>query len=344
VSFRIWSDLLDLRGSLEICTLRSDALASGVLGDPVERFIGVYLPPEYDPYGSQRYASIYCLHGHGSNLVKMLAAGPWERNLVQQADAAMVAGSLPPAILVLVDGATRLGGSQYVDSIQNGYVARHVAVEIVDEIDRRFRSIQRPSARGIVGKSSGGFGALHLAAHFPERFSALASIAGDSYFRLAMPMLFPAAQRAFERYGGEPAAFLEEFQRSSSRRDEDYSALFVLACAAAYSPRSQRALDVAFPFDLLTGEIDDESFARWLAFDPAEYDAERRALLAQLSLCYLDAGRRDEYGLDIAARTLAHRLRESGVRVRSEEFPGGHRNTTERYIGAFTALLEVLDR
>ncbi|MGC8484468.1 MAG: alpha/beta hydrolase [Candidatus Baltobacteraceae bacterium] len=344
MSFRIWNDLLGLRGSLEICTLRSEALASGVLGDPIERFVGVYLPPEYDPYGSQRYASIYCLHGHASSLAKTLSAGPWERNLVQQADAAMVAGLLPPAILVLVDGATRLGGSQYVDSLQNGDVARHIALEIVDEVDRRYRSIQRPSARGIVGKSSGGFGALHLAANFPGRFSALASIAGDAYFRLTMPMFFPAAQRTLERYGGDPAAFVEGFRDASSRRDEDYSALFILASAAAYSPRSQRAFDVEFPFDLRSGEINDEVFARWLSFDPVEYDAEKRELLAQLSLCYLDAGRRDEYGLDIAARTLAHRLRESGVRLRSEEFPGGHRNTTERSIGAITALLEVLDR
>ncbi len=344
MSVRIWSEMLGLRGSLEICTIRSEALAPGVLGDPTERFVGVYLPPEYDPYGSQRYATIYCLHGHASSLTRVLSAGPWERNLPQQADSAMVDGSLPRAILVFVDGFTRLGGSQYVDSIQNGNVAQHVALEIVDEIDRRYRSIRRASARAIVGKSSGGFGAFHLAAHFPERFSALASIAGDSYFRLTMPMLFPAAQRAFERYGGDPAAFLAAFERDASRRDEDFAALFILACAAAYSPRSNAPLDVAFPFDLRSGEIDDEVFARWLAFDPAEYDAEERAVLAGVSLCYLDAGRRDEYGLDIAARTLAQRLCRSGVRVRSEEFPGGHRNTTGRYIGAFTALLEVLDR
>ena len=344
MSFRIWSELLGLRGTLDICTLRSEALASGVLGDPVERLVGVFLPPGYDPQASRRYATIYCLHGHGSNLAKALSTGPWERNFVQQADSAMVNGSLHPAILVLVDGATRLGGSQYVDSIQNGNVAQHVAEEIVDEIDRRYRSISRASARAIVGKSSGGFGAFHLAAQFPERFSALASIAGDSYFRLTMPMLFPAAQRSFERHDGDLAAFLEEFEREPLRRDENYAALFILACAAAYSPRSNKALDVAFPFDLRSGEIDEEIFARWLAFDPAEYDADKRTALAGLSLCYLDAGRRDEYGLDIAARILAQRLSRSGVRVRSEEFPGGHRNTSGRYIGAFTALLEVLDR
>ncbi len=336
--------MLGLRGDLEICTLRSEGLAHGVLDAPADRFIGVYLPPGYDRLGSQRYATIYCLHGHGSSLLKVLSAGPWDRNLVQQADAAMLDGSLHPAILVFVDGATRLGGSQYVDSIQNGNVAHHVAVEIVDEIDRRFRTIVRRSARAIVGKSSGGFGAFHLAAQYPERFSALASIAGDGYFRMTMPMLFPAAQRSFERHHGDLEAFLEVFERDPSRRSEDFSTLFILACAAAYSPRSKRPFDVDLPFDRATGAIDDEVFARWLAFDPAEYGPERISAIAQLSLCYLDAGRRDEYGLDIAARTIARRLRENGVAVRSEEFSGGHRNTTERYIGAFAALLEVLDR
>jgi len=344
VSFRIWSDLLGLRGTLELRTLRSTALAANALGDSSERFVAVYLPPDYDPNGSQRYDTIYYLHGHGSNLAKMLATAPWERNLVQMLDDAICGGSIRPAILVLVDGATRLGGSQYVDSLQNGDVAQHIALEIVDEIDRRYRSIARASARGIIGKSSGGFGAIHIAARYPERFSALASIAGDAYFQMTMPALFPSAQRALERFGGDAAAFVAAIERDPTRRAEDFSALFILACAAAYSPRSKRAFDLALPFDLRTGEIDDDAFARWLAFDPAEYDAPRLAALAGLSLCYLDAGRRDEYGLDIAARALARRFGEAGVRVRSEEFAGGHRNTTERAIGAISALLEVLDR
>lgn len=344
MSFRIWSDLLGLRGTLELHRLRSAALATNAFGDPCDRIVGVYLPPGYDPTGSQRYDTIYCLHGHGSNLAKVLSAAPWERNLVQMADDAMERGTLRRAILVLVDGATRLGGSQYVDSLQNGSVAQYIAMEIVDEIDRRYRSIRRSSARAIVGKSSGGIGAIHLAAHFPERFSAVASIAGDGYFRLTMPSLFPSAQRAFERSGGDLAAFVGAIESAPVRGAEDFSALFILACAAAYSPRSARAFDLDVPFDLQTGEIDDAVFARWLAYDPTEYDAPRLSALARSSLCYLDAGRSDEFGLDIAARTLAGRLRESGVSVRGEEFVGGHRNTTGRYIGAFSALLEVLDR
>ena len=344
MSFRIWSDLLGLRGTLELRTLRSAALAANALGDSNERFVAVYLPPDYDPNGSQRYDTIYYLHGHGSNLVKMLAAAPWERNVVQMADDAMCGGSMRPAIVVLVDGATRLGGSQYVDSLQNGEVARHIAFEIVDEVDRKYRSIARASARAILGKSSGGFGAIHLATTYPERFSAVGSIAGDAYFQMTMPALFPSAQRALERSGGDAAAFVAAIEREPARRAEDFSALFILACAAAYSPRSKTAFDLAFPFDLRTGEIDDEVFARWLAFDPAEYDAPRLDALSRLSLCYIDAGRRDEFGLDIAARALARRFAEGGVRVRSEEFAGGHRNTTERAVGATSALLEVLDR
>ncbi len=344
MSFRIWSDLLGLRGTLEFRTVRSAALAGNAFGDSNERFLAVYLPPNYDPNGSQRYYTIYYLHGHGSNLAKMLAAAPWERNLVQMVDDAMYGGAMRPAILVLLDGATRLGGSQYVDSLQNGKVARHIAFEIVDEVDRRYRSIARASARAIVGKSSGGFGAIHIAARYPTRFSAAGSIAGDAYFQMTMPALFPAAQRALERFGGDPAAFVAAFERDPVRRGEDFSALFILACAAAYSPRSATEFDFALPFDIRTGEMDEGTFARWLAFDPAEYDVPRLAALAQLSLCYLDAGRRDEFGLDIAARALARRFGEAGVRVRSEEFAGGHRNTTERAIGAISALLEVLDR
>ena len=71
------------------------------------------------------------------------------------------------------------------------------------------------------------------------------------------------------------------------------------------------ALDL--PWDQKTGELRDEVFARWLAFDPVEMCLEKKAEFARLRLSYVDCGRRDEYFLDLGARILVGRLREMGI-------------------------------
>ena len=343
---RVRGDLTQLSGisgSLTLHHLRSEALASNALGDPARRLYAVYTPPGYDRDGSVRYRTLYALHGHGGSLGRVLSLAPWERNVVQLADEAIQRGEMSAAILILVDGSTRLGGAQYVDSLQNGAFARYVTQEIVDAVDAQYRTIAQEGGRALLGKSSGGFGALHIAMTRPGRFCAVASLSGDAYFRLTIPALFAPAQRAFERTGGDLLRFLSEFESDSRRRAEDFEAAIVLAYAGAYSARSAAFLDVDLPFDAKTGEIDDGVFSAWCAFDPYEAAPLRGEELRRLRLCYLDSGRRDEYALDIAARVLARRLVGLGVAVRCEEFPGGHRNTTHRFIPAFQALLEVLD-
>ena len=69
---------------------------------------------------------------------------------------------MPPALLVLVDGFTRLGGSQYVDSIHNGDYATYTVRDVVGHVDARYRTIAAEGGRAVLGKSSGGFGAMHL--------------------------------------------------------------------------------------------------------------------------------------------------------------------------------------
>ena len=53
--------------------------------------------------------------------------------------------------------------------------------------------------------------------------------------------------------------------------------------------------------------------------------------LKSLRLLYLDAGTRDEFGLDIGARILSGRLKENGIDHIHEEFDDGHFNISYRY-------------
>jgi enterochelin esterase family protein len=335
--------LLGIAGELHLDELHSAALEANPLGDRANRILGVYTPPGYDPLGSPRYPVLYCLHGYTGDLGALIAVRPWETNVVQWIDRLIARGAMPPAILVIVDGNTRLGGSQYLDSIHNGAYATYVVRDVIGYVDAAYRTVAGEGGRAVFGKSSGGFGALHLSLAHPGTFAAFASHSGDTYFRYAHPPSFPATQRTLETFGSA-RAFVEEFERRDKRPQHFYATIEMLGYAAAYSPLAAEAFAFELPFDAATGELRDDVFARWLAYDPVERVAAGSDALARLRLRYLDCGRRDEYGLDIGARIFAQRVRDLGLDVRHEEFDDDHRNVGYRYEVSLPALAAVLDR
>lgn len=336
--------LLALEGDVRTDFVRSDALTGNPLGDPSERPVVVYLPPDYDAEGSRRYPALYVLHGYTGDVAALLSSRPWETNVLQWADRLIKNHRMPPALLVLVDGFTRLGGSQYVDSIHNGRYATYAVRDVVGHVDKTYRTIAVEGGRAVLGKSSGGFGAIHLVFEHPGTFAAFASHSGDAYFRYAHPPSFATVQRTLEAHAFNVEAFVENFERKHKRSVAEYTTMEMLAYAAAYSPRSASAFDLDLPFEQRSGELNEEVFARWLAFDPAERVADHRAELARLRLRYLDCGRRDEYALDIGARVVTERIRALGLDVRHEEFDDDHRNIAYRYEVSLPALAGVLDQ
>lgn len=334
--------LLNLQGTINIDFVHSEALEGNPLGDPSTRPVVIYLPPGYDAEGSQRYPTLYVLHGYTGDAAALISSRPWETNVLQWGDRLICDNRMPPLLLVLVDGFTRLGGSQYVDSVHNGSYATYTVRDVVGHVDRAYRTIGAESGRAVLGKSSGGFGAMHLVLEHPGTFAAFASHSGDSYFRYAHIPAFATVHRTLEAHGFELARFVEAFESKFKRSTNEYTTMEMLAYAAAYSPHSATPFDLDLPFERAGGGLRDDVFARWLAFDPAERIADHRAELARLRLRYLDCGRRDEYNLDIGARVVAERISDLGLSVRHEEFDDDHRNVAYRYEVSLPALAAVL--
>ncbi len=255
-----------------------------------------------------------------------------------------VRGAWHAAIVVLVDGFTRLGGSQYVDSVHNGKYATYTVRDVVGHVDGSYRTIPTEGGRAVLGKSSGGFGAMHLVLEHPGIFGAFASHSGDSYFRYAHFPAFATVHRILEAHQFDLRAFVEAFEKKQKRSMPEYTTMEMLAYAAAYSPAGAAAFEIDLPFDRETGEVRGDVFERWLAFDPAERVGSHRAELTRLRLRYLDCGRRDEYNLDIGARVVSRRIRDLGLTVRHEEFDDDHRNVGYRHEVSMPALVEVLDK
>ena len=316
-----------LSGSLKHLTLESDLLKGNPLGDPHIRTFPVYLPPGYDD-SDQHYSVIYALAGFTGTGLNMTGFSVWEENLPEQIDDLIAGGGCPPVIVVMPDCFTRLGGSQYVNSTATGPYEDYLTDEVITFVDGELRTMMEREHRGIIGKSSGGYGALTLAMKHPGLFAAAACHSGDLYFEYAYLRDFPKAVDALNQYGGVEG-FLKEFA-GATKKGSLISALNIIAMAAAYSPEGNQP---RLPFELPMGELVPEVWERWLAHDPVRM-VEQGPLaeaLRGLKLLYLDAGDRDEYALHLGARIFIERLKTLNIPYHYEEFSDGHFGINYRY-------------
>lgn len=333
-----------MQGRIERVRVVSRLLEGNPLGDPFERELIVYLPHAYDAGDqTQRFPSVMVLPGFGSTNQSLLNFELFQPTVCERFDSLIARGLCAPALLVMPDAINRWGGSQYLDSPATGRYQSYLADEIVPFVDTHFRTIARREARAVVGKSSGGFGALRLGLDRPEVFCAIGSHAGDCAFDVSMLPELRGAAIALSR-AGSAEAFVATFAPQAGVSSSDFEALMMIASAAAYSPELSRPLPFAqLPIDLRTGELLADTWSRWLAHDPVAIIRDASTAFADMRLVYLDAGDRDEYGLQLGARRIADLLRARSIPLRHEEFSGGHRKTSHRYETSLPALIEVLD-
>jgi enterochelin esterase family protein len=169
-----------------------------------------------------------------------------------------------------------------------------------------------------------------------DLFALVCSISGDAYFEYCYPMDFPTAFRAIK---GDPKKFMSDLWATEKHGKDAHAALNTIGMAACYSPDGT---EVVLPFDLATGEMKQDVWARWLANDPvrmAEYYVDA---LKSLDLLFLDVGNRDEFSLDIGAKVLSKKLADLGVTHVHEEFDDGHFNISYRYDRSLAMISEKI--
>jgi enterochelin esterase family protein len=320
----------ELHGRLELHAVASDVLRGNPLGDPHERELPIYVPPVADLADLAGLPVIVVLSGFTGRGQSHLETHPWKRGLVARYDDAVAAEEVPPAILALPDCFTRLGGSQYVNSSAVGRYEDHVALELVPYVAERFP--HPPERRGVAGKSSGGFGALHLCMQRPGLFAACGSISGDVGFEAAYGHELLGCVRGLVSHGGDPARFLAAFATDPSLDGDAHAVISVLAMSACYAPNPDAPLGFDLPLDLATGERRADVWARWLAFDPLERVAAGADALKRLALLHLECGLADEFHLQWGLRRMVRRLAEHGVPFTHEEHDGGHFGLDARYL------------
>ena len=196
-----WST--ELAGTLYDDVIDSELLRGNPLGDPHERPLLVYVPPGYDDDPERRYPSVYVIQGYTGQVTGWRNRSPFRQPFPETADAVFASGRAPAAIVVYVDAWTAYGGSQFVDSPGTGNYHSYLCNEVVPWVDARYRTVQRRDQRAIMGKSSGGFGAMITPMLRPDLFGALATHAGDTLYEYCYLREFGSVVRALRAYDGD---------------------------------------------------------------------------------------------------------------------------------------------
>jgi S-formylglutathione hydrolase FrmB len=320
-----------LHGRLEQGMFASELLRSNPLGDPAERPLWVYLPPGYPGQG-QRYPSVYLLPGYGGSVATWRNQPTYGRPVLEMIDEAFASGQAPPAVVVCVDGWTRYGGSQYIDSIGTGRYQSYLCDEIVPYVDGRYRTIASRDHRALVGKSSGGFGALVAAMLRPDVFGGCASHAGDAFYEVLYQPYLPQIVRGLRDWDGDIHAWWADFQaRCPDAQLSDRILEYVLGVAACFSPGADGAPQL--PVDTRTGELRQDIWRQWLDWDPVRMIPRYAGQLRSLRGIWIDAGSADEFYLDLGAQALRRALGSIGITGDGLHFgivPGADHDTIGR--------------
>jgi S-formylglutathione hydrolase FrmB len=333
-----------LHGTLDRLVVESELLAGNPLGDPAHRPLWVYRPPGVEPDHPRPLPAVYVIQGYTGQIDMWANRVAYEPTFLERLDHLFATGDCPDAIIVMVDAWTSFGGSQFLDSPSTGPYMSYLCDEVVPFVDAHYPTSAHRDHRGLTGKSSGGYGAMVVPMVRPEVFGALASHAGDALFEACYLPEFPkVARRLRDDFDGSYETF---FDRLAEVDHFDYKRfggpLEAYGYAACYSPDPANPGKALLPFDVETGRLLDEIWAQWLAWDPVRMAPGHAEELRSMKLIRLDAGRSDEYYLDLGAVAFAREVERAGATCTLELFDGAHGGLTYRYPGAIRDLVAAL--
>lgn len=336
-----WS--YEFAGRVEEHTFDSDVLKGNVLEDPHQRPLWVYVPPGYEDDPERRFPTVYAIQGLTGQLDMWRNRSPFRWNFPELADRGIASGEIPPCVVVYVDCWTSLGGSQFLDSPGTGRYLTYLCDEVVPWVDARYRTMADREHRGIAGKSSGGYGAMVVPMLREDLFGGLATHAGDALFETCyLPEFRESARVLRDEYEGSYDKFWEDFRsRPAFLKDSDGHLLNDWCMAACYSADQDGTPQL--PFDTATGELFPEVWERWLALDPVRMVPRHAEALHSMRAIYIDAGKRDEFYLDLGAEAFRRALEQIDVTdVYFELFDATHMQIEYRYPISLKYLAERL--
>lgn len=291
-------------------------------GENPKRRISVYLPPDYES-SSRRYPVIYFLHGFFWSDSLLVSNDKINRIF----DRAIHLKKIKPVIVVMPDESTVFKGSFYANSKSSGNWSDFTSKELVDVIDRQYRTIPNKDSRGIAGHSMGGNGALRNAILHPETFS--------SVYALSPGVLDARYFVLTEIDAYKKTAGIKEVKDLS--KPENTGATILFAIARAYNGNSRKPpffADLPFAFDGEHVKVNPGVLKELKNNSVSELPFTHYENLRKLKAIKLDWGRNDEFRhIPVTCRNFSQTLELLKVKHEAEEYIGTHGSEVSRENG-----------
>jgi S-formylglutathione hydrolase FrmB len=154
----------------------------------------LYLPAAYFTGNLQRrFAAVEVFHGYPGSPETF----PRLMDIQSRLEAEIAAGRIPPVVLVIPQVYAGGRSSECVNAVHGAQWETYLSVDVLDDVTRTFR-VDASRSWATLGVSTGGFCAVNLALHHPERYAAAASLSG--YFTAGedpgTPSLYQGARYA----------------------------------------------------------------------------------------------------------------------------------------------------
>ena len=223
-------------------------------------------------------------------------------------------------IVVMPDQKTNWFGSYYVNSSVTGNWDDFTSKELVNYIDKKYRTLAKPENRGIAGHSMGGYGAITLGMKHPDVFSvvyglnpAIMDWGGD--LTIANPSFqFILKAKSFEEVG----------------KTRDLYSMGIITVGQAFSPNPNNPpFYCDFPYKMENGKLQpsEPAFSNWEKHSPINMVKKYRANLNKLRGLRFDSGYEDEFKfISVNSRAFSAELTNNGIEHTFEEYNGDHRN------------------
>lgn len=132
---------------------------------------GVILPTEYFENDNSRFPVLYLLHGLNNNCDCWINSFSILTLLTYYSNQY----NIPCPIIIMPNAED----SYYVDQYQEDiYYEKFFIYQLIETIEKEYRIIEAKEGKFIAGFSMGGYGALHYALNYPEKFNFAFSMSG----------------------------------------------------------------------------------------------------------------------------------------------------------------------
>ncbi|MEW6363568.1 MAG: alpha/beta hydrolase [Acidobacteriota bacterium] len=323
-------------------SIPAPSLRGSLFENDLEQPAVVCPPPSYEST-TGAFPVIYYLPGFTTDVTEYIDRSIDGLHMGESMDRLIATGAAREAIIVIVNGRNFLGGSFYVNSPVTGNWEDFVVKDVVSYVDRTYRTIRAPSARGIAGDSMGGFGAVHTAMRHPEVFGAVYAISPALAAPGGLsksPMLAPDKVEAYlltepelrrlspDEGERELRELMDELYASHYRFHYYRAMVYAYGAAFAFDVHAPPAY-IDFPFErTVAGIVETQESLRRFEVGFGDLDEKVRANeanLRRLRGIALDWGKNDRHRWIVeGCEHFAALLRAAGIAVEVRIHDGGH--------------------